>query len=87
MLQQCFETWTMLAPGGSPYAVIAILDTIAAIKPNVATVAFGLVASTATVLLVSCRVQLNLALSSICRCSSFLVVLIDDGMNLKHNAV
>eukprot|EP00891_Asterochloris_glomerata_P003351 jgi/Astpho2/3351/gw1.00054.88.1_t len=39
--------------GGSPYAVIAILDTIAAIKPNVATVAFGLVASTATVLLAS----------------------------------
>ena len=53
MLQQCFETWTMLIAGGSPYAVIAILDTIAVIKPNVATVAFGLVASTATVLLVS----------------------------------
>ena len=53
MLQQCSKTWTMLTAGGSPYAVIAILDTIAAIKPNVATVAFGLVASTATVLLVS----------------------------------
>ena len=53
MLQQRFKTRTMLTAGGSPYAVIAILDTIAAIKPNVATVAFGLVASTATVLLVS----------------------------------
>lgn len=39
------------SPGGSPYAVIAILDTIESIKCDVSTVAFGLVASTATLLL------------------------------------
>ncbi|KAK9803188.1 hypothetical protein WJX72_011868 [[Myrmecia] bisecta] len=37
--------------GGTPYAVISILDTIEAIKPDVSTIAFGQAASTATLLL------------------------------------
>ena len=39
--------------GGSPYATVAILDIMAAIKCDVSTVAFGMCASTATLLLVS----------------------------------
>lgn len=39
--------------GGSPYATVAILDIMEAIKCDVSTVAFGMVASTATLLLVS----------------------------------
>jgi ATP-dependent protease ClpP protease subunit len=42
----------MSSAGGSPYAIVAILDTIAAIKPSVSTIAFGQAASTATLLLV-----------------------------------
>lgn len=38
--------------GGSPYATIAILDVMDAIKCDVSTVAFGMCASTATLLLV-----------------------------------
>jgi len=37
--------------GGSPYATVAILDIMAAIKCDVSTVAFGMCASTATLLL------------------------------------
>ena len=39
--------------GGSPYATIAILDMMDAIKCDISTVAFGMCASTATLLLVS----------------------------------
>ncbi|CAK0781754.1 hypothetical protein CVIRNUC_005463 [Coccomyxa viridis] len=39
------------SPGGQSYSVIALLDTIEAIKPDVTTIALGLCASTATVLL------------------------------------
>ncbi len=39
------------AAGGQSYSVIALLDTIEAIKPDVTTIALGLCASTATVLL------------------------------------
>lgn len=38
--------------GGQAYSVIAILDTIEAIKPDVVTIALGQCASTATLLLV-----------------------------------
>ena len=38
--------------GGSPYATIAILDIMDAIKCDISTVAFGMCASTATLLLV-----------------------------------
>jgi Clp protease len=38
--------------GGSPYAVVGMLDTIRAIQPQVSTVAMGNCSSTATVLLV-----------------------------------
>ena len=40
-----------LVAGGQSYSVIALLDTIEAIKPDVCTIAMGLCASTATVLL------------------------------------
>ena len=40
-----------LVAGGQSYSVIALLDTIEAIKPDVCTIALGLCASTATVLL------------------------------------
>ena len=40
-----------LAAGGQSYSVIALLDTIEAIKPDICTIALGLCASTATVLL------------------------------------
>lgn len=39
------------SPGGSPYAIVGILDTIRAIKPDISTIAMGQCASTATVLL------------------------------------
>ena len=39
--------------GGSPYATIAILDMMDVIKCDISTVAFGMCASTATLLLVS----------------------------------
>ena len=39
--------------GGSPYSVIAILDTLKTVKPDVSTIAFGQSLSTATLLLVS----------------------------------
>lgn len=42
------ESWL---PGGQSYSVIALLDTIEAIKPDVTTIALGLCASTATLLL------------------------------------
>ncbi len=42
-----------LHAGGSPYSVIAILDTLQTIKPDVSTIAFGQSLSTATLLLVS----------------------------------
>jgi ATP-dependent protease ClpP protease subunit len=42
----------LLTAGGSPYAVIAILDTLKTIKPDVSTIAFGQSLSTATLLLV-----------------------------------
>jgi len=41
------------SPGGSPYSVIAILDTLQTLKPDVCTIAFGQCASTATLLLAS----------------------------------
>ena len=44
----------MRAAGGQAYSVMAILDAMDAIKPNISTIAFGLCASTATLLLVSC---------------------------------
>jgi ATP-dependent Clp protease protease subunit len=37
--------------GGSPYAVVGILDTMRAIQPEISTIAMGTVMSTATVLL------------------------------------
>jgi ATP-dependent Clp protease, protease subunit len=37
--------------GGSPYAVVAILDVMAAVSPNIRTVAFGQVATAPAVLL------------------------------------
>ncbi len=40
--------------GGSPYAVVGILDTMRAIQPEISTIAMGTVMSTATVLLVGC---------------------------------
>ena len=40
-----------MVAGGQSYSVIALLDTIEAIKPDVCTIALGLCASTATVLL------------------------------------
>ena len=43
---------SLLHAGGSPYAVIAILDTLKTIKPDVSTIAFGQSLSTATLLLV-----------------------------------
>lgn len=39
------------SPGGSPYAVVAILDTMKTLKVDVSTIAFGQSASTATLLL------------------------------------
>lgn len=42
----------MNVTGGSPYATIAILDVMDAIKCDISTVAFGMCASTATLLLV-----------------------------------
>ena len=38
--------------GGSPYYVVIILDMMQAIKPDISTVALGITASSATLLLV-----------------------------------
>ena len=50
--RQSDRTFGLIA-GGSPYSVIAILDTLKTIKPEVSTIAFGQSLSTATLLLVS----------------------------------
>lgn len=42
--------------GGSPYAVVGILDTMRAIQPEISTIAMGTASSTATVLLVGRRI-------------------------------
>ena len=69
-----------LHAGGSPYSVIAILDTLKTIKPDVSTIAFGQSLSTATLLLVSpatpvgvmlpsshdCNARLNTSRMSVC---------------------
>lgn len=39
--------------GGSPYAIVGMLDTMQAIGPDIATIAMGTCSSTATVLLVN----------------------------------
>ena len=39
--------------GGSPYAIVGMLDTMQAIGPDIATIAMGTCSSTATILLVN----------------------------------
>ena len=51
-LDRCADSSRLLSAGGSPYAVVAILDTIKTLKVDVSTIAFGQSASTATLLLV-----------------------------------
>ena len=41
-----------MCAGGQAYSIISILDTMEVIKPDIATIAFGQCASTATLLLV-----------------------------------
>ena len=52
MQEFCLYLSFCYSVGGSPYATIAILDVMNAIKCDVSTVAFGMCASTATLLLV-----------------------------------
>ena len=44
-----------MCAGGQAYSIISILDTMEVIKPDIATIAFGQCASTATLLLVRAR--------------------------------
>ncbi len=47
----CGNQLTIIPAGGSPYSVISILDTLRMLKCDVSTVGFGMVGSTAAVLL------------------------------------
>ena len=63
ILTHCFLTH---CAGGQPYSIVSILDTMDVIKPDIATIAMGQCASTATLLLVSSAWPYSLAGSVAC---------------------